>query len=83
MTTIYGEIRQLNFDRAFLNIHNDFYGAIGVWGSSYSCITILAIHGHEFHLIQFKDFACYNEWLDDNNQYNYTITRLDNLEENV
>ena len=46
---------------AYLNVLEDEYNAIGVWGNSYNLPTYLLQRLNEFQLIQFGDQDCANE----------------------
>ena len=82
MTRHYVSISQLQSvsysdDRptAFLNVIEDAYGGIGVWGTCYSFPTYLLQDEQQFVLIQFSDQECADEWMKENAD-RYTVTRL-------
>ena len=49
-------------DKVFLNVDNDIYGCVSVWGSCYQRRTFLLQKDVEFHLMQFANNECYKEW---------------------
>lgn len=54
---------------AFLNVINDAFGGIGIWGVSYELPTYLLIdsgHPYRFLFMQFANIECAEEWFADN-----------------
>lgn len=60
---------------AFLNVREDAYGGIGVWGHMGNP-TYLLTWERGFELIQFDNQAVADEWLKEN-AGEYTITKLE------
>lgn len=64
----------------FLNVIEDAYNGIGVWGSCYNMPTYLLQREYEFRLIQFGDQECADEWLEENSK-NFIVTKLEKEKE--
>jgi len=71
------QLTGLNYGKRgpFLNVLEDVYNAIGVWGVC-SMPTYLLQKGREFWLIQFGNMESAREWLGENSD-GYNVTRLD------
>jgi len=51
-----------NSEKVFLNVDNDVYGCVSVWGSCYQRRTFLIQKDCDFYLMQFENDEYYKEW---------------------
>jgi len=69
-------------EQSFLNIRNDIYGAVGVWGcvTGHNIVLMKSKSGSDFHLIQFDNQECYDEWFESFvNKDNYIIKTIEDI----
>lgn len=60
--------------KSFINVRDNGYNYLEVWGSVYKTPVYLATYGIEFHLFVFDDEEIAEEWLSENkNVYNHMI----------
>lgn len=70
------QLRSLSNEDAFLNVNDEEYGYIEVWGSCFKQPVYLAQKGIRFHLLVFENEKYCKEWLEKNSKDFDTIIRI-------
>lgn len=58
------KVYQLANDKTYLNVINEHYSGVGVWGFGYKVVTILITKGWNFELLQFSNQDAFEMYLE-------------------